>query len=163
MTSPGNPYSAGGTADAIVDAVLTASRLLVAVSANSIAEVDESVTLPQFRLLALLHASGPMKPSAVADTLGVNPSNATRMVDRLVAAGLVDRHVNPASRREMVLNLTEAGSETVSRATRHWCQDIGRIVDGMPEQHRAHMVEALEAFNTAGGERVTISGAHDRL
>jgi DNA-binding MarR family transcriptional regulator len=154
MTSSGNQYSAGDAADAIIDAVLNASRLIVAVSESSIAAVDEAVTVPQFRLLVVLHTGGPMKPSTAAGMLGVNPSNATRMVDRLIAAGLVDRHVNPTTRREMVLELTKAGSNTVTRATQRWCQDIGRIVDDMPERFRTQMVEALEAFNKAGDHRV---------
>ena len=33
----------------ITDALLTASRLLVAISARSIAQVDETITIPQFR------------------------------------------------------------------------------------------------------------------
>lgn len=40
--------------DAITDALVTASRLLVAISARSIAEVDESITIPQFRALVIL-------------------------------------------------------------------------------------------------------------
>ncbi|CAM5308255.1 hypothetical protein SBADM41S_12362 [Streptomyces badius] len=40
--------------DAVTEAVLTASRLLVAVSARSLAEVEERVTLPQFRMLVVL-------------------------------------------------------------------------------------------------------------
>src|SRR5207248_11152413 len=90
-----------GDVDAMTDAVLTASRLLVAVSARSIAAVDESITIPQFRLLVVLDTRGPLKLTALAEQLGVNPSTATRMVDRLVTAGLVTREANPASRREL--------------------------------------------------------------
>lgn len=142
----------GTAADAVTDAVLTASRLLIAVSATSIAAVDESITIPQFRLLVVLHSRGKMKLSAMADILGVNPSTTTRMVDRLIAAGLVDRQVNPSSRREVVLDLTEQGSKTVVKVTQQRRKNIARIVSRMPDQHRSQMVEVLEAFNDAGGE-----------
>src|SRR3954451_15755886 len=89
--------------DAMTDAVLTASRLLIAVSARSIGAVDESITIPQFRLLVVLDGRGPLKLTTLAEHLGVNPSTVTRMVDRLVAAGLVSREANPASRRELVV------------------------------------------------------------
>jgi hypothetical protein len=46
----------------MTDAVLTASRLLVAVSARSIAAVDE-ITIPQFRLLVVFDTRGPLKLS----------------------------------------------------------------------------------------------------
>ncbi|MBS2539761.1 hypothetical protein KGQ20_44170 [Catenulispora sp. NF23] len=43
-----------GDVDRVTDAVLTASRLLVAVSARSLNEVEDSLTLPQFRALVVL-------------------------------------------------------------------------------------------------------------
>jgi DNA-binding MarR family transcriptional regulator len=153
MASPRTPYPARGTAaDAVTDAVLTASRLLIAVSATSIAAVDETITIPQFRLLVVLHSRGPMKLSAMADILGVNPSTTTRMVDRLVVAGQVDRQVNPTSRREVVLNLTDQGAKTVVKVTQQRRRHIARIVARMPDVHRTQLVDALEAFNEAGGE-----------
>jgi hypothetical protein len=45
--------------DAITNALLTASRLLVAISARSIAHFDETITIPQFRALVILSARGP--------------------------------------------------------------------------------------------------------
>src|SRR6187455_1316820 len=48
MTARDEP-AAEDSLDAITDALLTASRLLVAISARSIAHVDETITIPQFR------------------------------------------------------------------------------------------------------------------
>ncbi|WP_188987151.1 MarR family winged helix-turn-helix transcriptional regulator [Saccharopolyspora thermophila] len=138
--------------DAVTDAVLTASRLLVAVSARAVASVAESLTLPQFRLLVVLAGSGPRKLATVAEELGVNPSTVTRMVDRLVAADMVDRRPNPASRRESVLALTAAGADTVARVTARRRAEIARIVRRMPTAARRALVSALTAFAEAGGE-----------
>lgn len=151
----------GSATDAVTDAVLTASRLLIAVSATSIAEVDESITIPQFRLLVVLHGSGKMKLTTMAELLGVKPSTATRMVDRLVAKGLVQRHDNPASRREILLDLTEVGAKTVVKVTRQRRRNISGIVARMPAGHRESMVRTLEAFNEAGGESPVRDGAAD--
>lgn len=150
----------GTEVDAVTDAMLTASRLLVAVSARSIASVDESITLPQFRLLVVLRSRGPSKLAALAEHLGVNPSTATRMIDRLIATNLVSRHVNPSSRREVVVELTETGASVVSRVTWQRRQQIAEIVAQMPGKHRRELVEALEAFNEAGGEP-SVSGTPD--
>lgn len=138
--------------DAMTDAVLTASRLLVAVSARSIAAVDESITIPQFRLLVVLHARGPVKPTALAEVLGVNPSTTTRMVDRLVAAGLVRREANPESRRELVVKLTGNGTQVVREVMRRRRAEVARIVDRMPSGTRRGLVRALTAFTAASGE-----------
>lgn len=72
---------------ALTAAVLTASRLLVAVSARSLAAAEERVTLPQLRLLVLLASHGETNLVTLADRLMVNPSTALRMVDRLADGG----------------------------------------------------------------------------
>ena len=139
-------------ADAVTDAVLTASRLLMSVSATSIAEVDETITIPQFRVLVVLHSRGPMKLSAMAEILGVDPSTTTRMVDRMVTTGLVERQLNPSSRREVLIDLTDAGSETVVNVTRRRRRRIARIVSRMPQPLSASLVEVVQSFNDAGDE-----------
>ncbi|QUQ67602.1 MarR family winged helix-turn-helix transcriptional regulator [Kutzneria sp. CA-103260] len=142
--------------DAVTDAVLAAARLLMAVTARSIAAVDESITLAQFRLLVILNTVGAVKHAALADQLGVNPSTASRMVDRLVSAGMVDRQANPASRREIVIELTAEGRRVVRQVTARRRQEIAAIVARMPEPTRAGLVDALLAFAEAGGEPAVI-------
>ncbi|EUA18532.1 marR family protein [Mycobacterium xenopi 4042] len=80
--------------DAITDALLTASRLLVGISARSIARVDETITIPQFRTLVILSNRGPINLATLANLLGVQPSAAPNG-GRLVGAGLVDRQPTP--------------------------------------------------------------------
>jgi DNA-binding MarR family transcriptional regulator len=142
----------GTGADAVTDAVLAASRLLVGLSARSIASVDDSITMPQFRLLVVLSTRGPLKLTVLAEYLDVKPPTATRMIDRLVSAGLVDRQVSPVSRREVVLDLTDAGVSVVAQVTQQRRREIARIVNRMPERQRNALVEAFEAFREAGGE-----------
>lgn len=115
MAERRNPLADLDDVDAVTRAVLTASRLLVAVSARSLAEVEERVTLPQMRMLVVLSTRGATKLVTLAEALQVAPSTALRMVDRLVTTGLVDRQVNPDSRRETLLRLT--GEAVVPSAT----------------------------------------------
>jgi DNA-binding MarR family transcriptional regulator len=138
--------------DALTDAVLGASRVLVAISARSIAAVNETISLPQFRLLVVLSTGGQRKVTELAEALGVNPSTATRSVDRLLEAGLVDRRTNPRSRREMLISLTGAGRRVVRTVTRRRREEIAEIVTRMPRTHRRGLVRALTAFSQAGGE-----------
>ncbi|MGE5289892.1 MAG: MarR family winged helix-turn-helix transcriptional regulator [Micromonosporaceae bacterium] len=138
--------------EAVTSAVLTASRLLIAVSARSLAAAEESVTLPQFRMLAVLASHGETKLVTLAESLAVNPSTAMRMVDRLVATGLVSRKVNPKNRREVALRLTDSGRQIVGEVTSRRRQEIAAIVARMPPAHRTGLVSALRAFADAGGE-----------
>jgi DNA-binding MarR family transcriptional regulator len=138
--------------DPITDALLTASRLLVAVSAHSIARIDENITIPQFRTLVILFNQGPVNLATLATLLGVQPSATGRMVDRLVCAGLIDRLPHPTSRRELLAALTERGREVVRQVTVHRRVEITRIVERMPQAERHGLVRALTAFTIAGGE-----------
>ncbi|HEU5024775.1 MAG TPA: MarR family transcriptional regulator [Spirillospora sp.] len=143
---------AGEGADEVTSALLTASRLLVAISARSLAAVEDAVTLPQFRLLVVLSTQGPAKLVTLAGLLEVNPSTALRMVDRLAAAGLVDRQASPASGREVRIQLTVAGRGIVDDVTARRRADIAGVVARMPPAQRRALVAALRAFNDAGGE-----------
>jgi DNA-binding MarR family transcriptional regulator len=138
--------------DAITDSLLTASRLLVAISARSIAHVDETITIPQFRVLVILSARGPINVKTLAGLLHVQRSTTGRMVERLVTAGLVDRRPHPALRRELVVELTRRGQELVQAVTAHRREQIARVVHNMPERERYGLVSTLTAFTTAGGE-----------
>ncbi len=138
--------------DAITDALLTVSRLLVAVSARSIAMVDDTITIPQFRTLVILSNRGSVNLATLAGLLDVKPSAAGRMVDRLVGAGLIDRLPHPTSRRELLATLTPRGRKVVRQVTAQRRREIARIVEQMPPSERHGLVRALTAFTAAGGE-----------
>jgi DNA-binding MarR family transcriptional regulator len=138
--------------DDLISAVLTASRVLVGVAAASLAETEGTVTLTQFRTLVVLDSRGDLDIGGVAESLQVNVSTATRMVDRLLAAGLATRQADPGYRREVVIGLSQAGAELVWRVTDKRRAEIARIVRQMPLTQRNELVAALTAFADAAGE-----------
>lgn len=140
------------------DAVLTASRLLMTVSASSIAAVDESITIPQFRVLVLLQSRGPMRLARLADVLDVHLSTVTRAVDRMISTGLLRRTPHDGSRRQAVLELTERGNDVCTQVTLRRRARIDEIVCRIPEDRRAQLAAAAEAFTEAGGEPPVILG-----
>ncbi|WP_263730739.1 MarR family winged helix-turn-helix transcriptional regulator [Cellulomonas sp. SG140] len=142
----------GDEVDALVGALLTASRALVGVSARSLAEIEETVTLTQFRTLVVLESRGPCRLNQLADRLGVSPSSALRTVDRLIRAGFVARAENDADRREVRISATAAGSALVQAVTRARRAEIATIVAAMPSERRLEVVAALHAFADAAGE-----------
>ena len=141
-----------GAVDELVTAMLTASRVLVAVSARSLAEVEDRVTVTQFRTLVVLDTEGQINLNRLAELLGVTASTAMRMIDRLLAADLVTRRENPDNRREVLLGLTDGGRALVRRVTATRRAQISRIVTAVPVGQRAALVKALRAFADAAGE-----------
>jgi DNA-binding MarR family transcriptional regulator len=147
---PGGEQTAGPSAEQI-EAVVLATRVLVAVTAQSLASLDD-VTLPQFRVLVMIGSRGPQNLTAVAQGLGVHASNATRLCDKLVQAGLIHRSEDPADRRNVVLALTAAGYQLVQDMTDQRRAAIAQILAKMPPQLRDDLVPVLHCFAQAAGE-----------
>ena len=138
--------------DALVDAVLGASRALVAVAARSLANVAEDVTLAQYRFLVELAARGPERLADLATALAVERSTATRMCDRLVRKRLVTRRRDRDDRRAVRVSLSPAGAALVAEVSRRRRAEITTIVARMPSAHRQPVMTALRAFADAAGE-----------
>ncbi len=133
--------------DELITGILTASRVLVGMSARSLADIEGAVTPTQFRTLVVLSAHGSTRLVELAARLGVGASTAQRSVDRLVASGLVDRRENDKDRREVVIDLTAAGRRLVKRVTARRRTAIEEIVRAMPRARRLELLEALGAFS----------------
>ncbi|MGF7237588.1 MAG: MarR family winged helix-turn-helix transcriptional regulator [Frankia sp.] len=146
------PAPQGGSEEEIVDAVLGASRALVAVAARSLAGVAEDVTLPQYRTLVVLASRGPQRVAELADALGVLPSTATRMLDRLVAKGLVRRTRPANNRRSVRVALSAPGRSLVAEVTRRRREEITKVVHGLPLGAWDELVRALRLFADSAGE-----------
>lgn len=149
--------------DDIVTALLTGSRVLVGVSARSIAEVEDAVTLSQFRTLVVLQAHGKTPLNQLARRLEVSPSTALRSVDRLITAGFVVRSENQQDRREVVIALTDAGRRLVTEVTERRRAAIRDIVRLIPPPQRQLLVDALVAFSSAADEPVALADAATQL
>ena len=77
--------------DSLEAAILTATRALVAIAARSLAITASEITVPQYRVLVVLAAQGPLPIGDLADALRVAPSTATRLCDRVQQKGLIER------------------------------------------------------------------------
>ena len=60
--------------------------------------------------LFLLDRSGPNTPGAIARSIGLTTGSTSRMVERLLAAGLVSREPDPADRRRVTVTIQPAAS-----------------------------------------------------
>jgi DNA-binding MarR family transcriptional regulator len=135
-----------------IDAVMLGTRVLVAVSAQSVASLEDQVTLPQLRILVMIASRGPQNLTSVAHALGVHASNATRTCDKLVDAGLIHRSDDPTDRRNLVLRLAPSGQQLIETMTEHRRAAIENILARMPSQHRNELASALLAFAGAAEE-----------
>ena len=138
--------------EAVVDAVLTASRTLVAVAERSLGAAAEETTLAQYRALVVLASRGPQRLVDLARALAVTPPTAGRMCDRLLRKGLIRRHRARADRREVLVSITPAGREVVDQATAQRRELLAEILGRLPARQQAAVAAALQAFAEAAGE-----------
>jgi len=136
----------------IVDAVLTASRTLVAVTELSLGGVADETTIAQYRALVVLASRGPQRMVDLALALGVTPSTAGRMCDRLARKGQIRRHRARADRREVLVSVTGAGRVVVDQATARRRALLAEILGRLPAEQQAAVAAALRAFAAAAGE-----------
>lgn len=136
----------------LADAVLTASRVLVGVAARSLAESEGEISIPQYRALVVLGARGPQRPVDLAEALGIEPSTATRLCDRLVRKRLISRRRQGADRREVRLELAARGAQLLDEVTARRRREIERILEAVPAGDRRGLVQAFVAFASAAGE-----------
>jgi DNA-binding MarR family transcriptional regulator len=135
-----------------VDAVLTASRSMVAVAMRSLGAAAEETTIAQYRALVVLASRGPQRMVDLAGALDVAPSTAGRMCDRLVRNGLIRRHRARGDRRAVLVSLTPAGRRVVDEATARRRALIADILARLPVPEQQAVAEALRVFAAAAGE-----------
>jgi DNA-binding MarR family transcriptional regulator len=146
------PPDAIDAIDAATDAVLLASRVLVGIAAQSLAATEAHITLPQYRALVVLGTRGAQTVGTLADTLGIHPSTLTRLGDRLIARGLVDRATSRENRREVILALSEAGRALVRGETVRRRRAIRKLVERLDDETQLEMTYAFGALAGAAGE-----------
>src|SRR5205085_9523398 len=90
------------------------------------------VTLPRFDLMAQLdRAPAGMMLGQLSQRMMVSNGNVTGLVERLVAAGLVDRRSSEKDRRAQIVSLTAEGRRVfraMARANADW---IGEMFAGL--------------------------------
>lgn len=119
-------------------------------------EALEQVSLPQFRVLVVLSGSGPVRMSALAAEMGTLPSTFSRVIDRMVEGGWVERVPSPESRREVLVRPTASGQQLVRRVTAKRRDEIGRILSTLSPEDNQAVGEAFALFAAAAGEPLRI-------
>ena len=142
----------GTEQDSVVDAVLSASRVLVAIAARSLADAGEEVTLTQYRSLVVLASRGPQSMAALAEAVAVTAPTASRLCDRLVKKGLVRRRTDRNDRRQVRIGLTEAGRQLIDTVSTRRRREITDLLASIPPKTQRSVATALVELAKSAGE-----------
>jgi DNA-binding MarR family transcriptional regulator len=108
----GSAIDSGGDVSAaeLTERVMRVAHLIRRSAMTNLAPLD--LTPAQSRALRTISKAGqPIRMGELASTLGVVPRSATGLVDALQESGLVERTVDPANRRSVLVTLTEQGRD----------------------------------------------------
>ncbi|MFI5892634.1 MarR family winged helix-turn-helix transcriptional regulator [Actinoplanes sp. NPDC051513] len=121
------------------------------VSVLDAARVAQAPTVPpaQLRVLTFISDNRQTNMSRLAEALDVVPSSASRLCDRLEAAGLLRRVPDPRDRREVRLMLTPAARRLLDQIRERRRVALAEVLDRMPEQARDELQRSLAAFAEA--------------
>jgi DNA-binding MarR family transcriptional regulator len=141
----------GGVANdsSLVEALLTLSRPIVGIGVRSVQAAAGSVTMPQYRVLVLLDDNASLSIGAIAAELGVNPSNATRVCDRLERLGLIARTTTPHDRRTVLVRITRQGRDVVAAVMAYRRRELARVVEMLDGSSNGAVVRALDEVAVA--------------
>jgi DNA-binding MarR family transcriptional regulator len=111
------------------------------------------LTFARYEVLVLLTFSrtGELPLKVIGSRLMVHPTSVTNAIDRLVAAGYVDRRPNPNDGRGVLAGITAAGRAVVETATRA-LTDLDFGLQDLGEPERAELFAILKRVRLGAGD-----------
>jgi DNA-binding MarR family transcriptional regulator len=141
--------------------VIDAARLLRRRFDQETRHLD--MTSAQLQILGRLSFREGINQAQLAGLLDMEPITVSRHVDRMEAAGLVERTPDPADRRVRLLNFTEKGKALLPKM-RIVAQDIfADAQDGIAEGDREILLNCLERIVCNLSRRPAEEGAQSQI
>lgn len=137
----------------LAEVLVDLSRTFTGMAIRSVSAAPVEVTVPQHRLLVLLETVGPLGVGALAGELGVDPSNGTRLCDRLEQLGLVERRRRTTDRRAVTVHLTPAGRDLLDVVSTYRRRELLAVLADIDDDDLAPMTDLFARFATASRDR----------
>jgi len=106
--------------------------------------------MQQLRALLLLHRNRAMTMRTLASELGITPSSATSLVDRLASKGLAARAKDANDRRRVLCRATRRGLSIVDGLRRMSRARVQKLVRGLGPDRTRDVIDALRMLADVG-------------
>jgi DNA-binding MarR family transcriptional regulator len=133
-------------------AVDEASQALLAVLDGVRERAQTVLSVSQLRALQAVERDEGLNLGALADTLGMLLSSASRLSDRLVATGMIERTTGTADRREVSLRLTAYGRKVLTDLRSDRQRRLEQVLAAMAPSARAALLRGLREFSRVATE-----------
>lgn len=140
--------------------LLEAARAMMRISLHAADQIG-GVSVVQLRALTVLAREGTANLAQLADGMGVTVSTTSRLVDRLVAAGLADRRTATHTRREIALRLTARGRATLTHYDDLRLSGLLTCLDVLPDDEREKAALGLRVLGGVARAGAAHSGSDE--
>lgn len=107
---------------------------------------DLEITFPQAMMLMELHSARLVSMSELSQRLRISQGVATRMVDRLLEKGLLERKRDTADRRVVLVSTSRRGDSIAREIGKVNRQKLRELLEAVPESKRAELLELLKGL-----------------
>lgn len=125
---------------------MEAGRHLVGAWERATEVARPAVSAAQMRALVVIGQESELPMGSLAGSLGLLPSSATRLCDRLEASGLVERQPSPENRRQVLVRLTKEGRRLLQRVEQTRKRDVAKVLTSMTPEGQRALLEGLSQF-----------------
>jgi DNA-binding MarR family transcriptional regulator len=130
-------------------AIDSAAEALVRIWTGPQSAPGVPVPATQLRVLFVVEQRGAINLSGLASELGALLSSASRLCDRLEAAGLIVRESGQQSRREIAIRLSPDGEALLERVRQERKEEITKVLARMSPGARNALLTGLTEFRAA--------------
>src|SRR5580704_7538696 len=104
------------------------------------------LTRSQWQILAYLAQNEGINQKGLVELLEIEPITLGRIVDKLEALGLIERHPHPTDRRTWLLHLVEAARPKLEQIRELGDVTHREALAGVAEADRQHLLKMLQAL-----------------
>jgi len=103
----------------------------------------EGVTVAEWVFLRMLHDVDHIAPSLLAERMGMTKGAISKLSERLIAKGHIERHPNPDDQRAHTLSLKPSGRTLVPKLARIADQNDAAFFDALSSTERRQLEQLL--------------------
>jgi DNA-binding MarR family transcriptional regulator len=121
---------------------------------------DHDLPLPQFEFMQVISRVPNCRVQDIAEEISITVGGASKIVDRIEAAGHCARRANPGDRRSSIVELTPAGKRLLAKANVTFEDELRKrlgpaLSDSSSVQFTKTLSRLRAAVNSAGASRRT--------